>query len=234
MKTRIWELDALRGVCILAVVAVHLIFDLVELYGVLAWEYPALFVFLRDWGGVLFVLLSGICATLGTHSVRRGAVVLCCGLLISAVTRGMYARELADDSIVIRFGVLHCLGICMMLWHFCKGLSVKLLTVAGALLTAAGLYLMRVTVSVPYLYPLGLTTPAFWSADYFPLLPYFGFFLLGASLGRTLYREKRTLLPNFPAENPIVRFFRFCGRHSLIIYLLHQPLLALALMLILS
>lgn len=229
MKKRIWELDALRGVCILFVIAVHLIFDLVELYGVVSWEYPPLFIWVRDWGGVLFVLLSGICATLGTHSVRRGALVFGCGMLITAVTVGMYALELADRSVLICFGVLHCLGICMILWHFFRKLSTRILATAGIAMILAGFAAARVRVNVPFLFFLGLTTPAFQSADYFPLLPHLGFFLLGAVIGRTLYREKKTLLPRFPAENPIVRFFRFCGRHSLIIYLAHQPIIALVL-----
>ena len=68
MKKRIWELDALRGFCILGVIIVHFIFDLVELYGIIDWEYPVLFEFIKDWGGILFILLSGICVAGYGHS----------------------------------------------------------------------------------------------------------------------------------------------------------------------
>ena len=72
-----------------------------------------------------------------------------------------------------------------------------------------------------------MTAPGFSSSDFFPLLPHLGWFLLGACLGRTLYREKKSLLPNFPSDNILVRFFRWCGTHSLWIYLIHQPVLYL-------
>jgi uncharacterized membrane protein len=74
--------------------------------------------------------------------------------------------------------------------------------------------------------PLGLVPPSFSTSDYFPLLPNLGWFLLGAVMGRTIYRKKQTLLPFVSPKNPIVRFFSFLGRHSLWIYLLHQPILS--------
>ena len=66
MKTRIWELDALRGICILGMVLVHLLYDL----GGSAFDHPVIMV-LRLGGGILFVLLSGLCVTLGRHHVKR-------------------------------------------------------------------------------------------------------------------------------------------------------------------
>ena len=57
MSQRIWELDAARGFCILGMVVVHLIYDLVELYQMVAWQYPIVFTLIMDWGGVAFVLI---------------------------------------------------------------------------------------------------------------------------------------------------------------------------------
>ena len=71
MNKRIWELDALRGVGIWAVVVLHLMYDL---------QLPVLQTLalriIMTVGGLLFVILSGLCVTLGSHSVRRGAVLL--------------------------------------------------------------------------------------------------------------------------------------------------------------
>lgn len=226
MKQRIWELDAFRGICILGMVIVHFIFDLTDFYGILQWEYPLWFSLILNWGGVLFLVLSGICVTLGSRSVRRGLIVLGCGMLFSAVTAGMYALSLADRSIIIYFGVLHCLGTCMLLWPLVRNCPTWLLAVLGALLTVLGLLMSLFVLPFPWLMPLGFVFPGFESADYFPLLPNFGYFLLGAVLGRTLYRRKQTLFPKVNAANPILRTLQFCGRHSLFIYLLHQPVLA--------
>lgn len=227
MKKRIWELDALRGICILGMVLVHLIYDLVDLYGIVQWEYPAAFEFIKNWGGIIFILLSGICVTLGSRSVRRGILVFACGMICTVVTYGMYRFNMAGQGIIIYFGVLHCLGVSMLLWSLFKKCPWWLLAVIGILLTALGFYIKaQVLVDFPWLTPLGLHTQDFLSSDYFPLLPYFGFFLLGAVVGRTVYAKKETLLPRVSEQNPVVRFFLLCGKHSLWIYLLHQPVLS--------
>lgn len=226
MKKRIWELDAFRGLCIIGMVIVHLIYDLVDLYRIVDWDYPQWFAFVKDWGGLLFLVLSGICVTLGSRSVRRGLIVLSCGLICTAVTYGMYRLELSGKSIIIYFGVLHCLGICMLLWPLLKKSPIWLLAVLGIVLTAAGFYVETLRVDTPWLIPFGLLYRGFASSDYFPLLPNLGYFLLGAALGRLIYRQKESLFPKINEKNIILRFLQFCGRHSLWIYLLHQPVLS--------
>ena len=227
MKKRIWELDALRGLCILGMVVVHFVYDLVDLYGLVQWEYPPLFTFVQQWGGVLFLLISGICVTLGSRCVRRGLLVFGCGMVVSAVTWGMYYFGFSGKSIIIYFGVLHCLGACMLLWPVFRKLPHWALAVIGLMLVVAGFYLQTLEpATTHWLMPLGLPWKGFASSDYFPLLPYLGFFLLGSALGKSVYRKKESLLPKVNTRNPIIRFFLLCGKHSLWIYLLHQPLLS--------
>lgn len=226
MKKRIWELDALRGLCILGMVIVHLIYDLIELYELVDWDYPAVITFLINWGGVLFFLISGICVTLGSRSVRRGILVFLSGMLCTVVTIFMVLLDFAGRSMIIWFGVLHCLGTCMLLWPLLRKLPTALMAVAAAVIIAVGLYWYNnVTVDFSWLIPLGLTPKGFVSSDYFPLLPNLGYFLAGAVLGRTLYRKKESLLPHADTRNFILRGLCFCGRQSLLIYLLHQPIL---------
>lgn len=220
MTKRIWELDALRGICVLGMVAVHLGYDLG-----LAGNLAALD-FLMDWGGVAFLLISGCCVTLGSRHIRRGLVVFGCGLVCTAVTAGMYLLGLADKLIIIYFGVLHCLGSCMLLWGLFSRLPGWLLAALGLTLAAVGLWLLAyVRVDTPWLIPLGLLTPGFGSSDYFPLFPNLGYFLLGAAVGRVLYPKKESLLPRVDAGRQPLRFLCQCGRWSLPIYLLHQPIL---------
>ena len=227
MKKRLWELDALRGLCVLGMVIVHFVYDLIDLYALVDWEYPEWFLFVMRWGGLLFILISGICATLGSRSVRRGVIVVLCGLVCTAVTYGMYRFGFAYEGIIIYFGVLHCLGTCMILWWGFKRRPAWALAVLGAAMAAAGLYLQTRSFGTGmWLMPLGFMPHKFQSSDYFPLLPYFGFFLLGTVLGRTVYRKKESLLPKVNEKNPVLRFLQFCGRHSLWIYLLHQPVLS--------
>ena len=89
MKKRIWELDAFRGICVLGMLIVHFVYDLTELYRLVSWQPGDAFAWVQRWGGVLFLLLSGICVTLGRRSVRRGLIVFGCGLVCTAGTVGM-------------------------------------------------------------------------------------------------------------------------------------------------
>ena len=214
MTKRFWELDALRGISILGMVVIHLLYDLQV-------SLPLPLQILQNWGGCVFLLLSGICVALGHHPIRRGLLVLGCGMACTLVTWGMYALRLASDAVIIWFGVLHCLGVCMLLWPVFRKLSAPLLGALAGCFIVLGFCLEYLLLPTPFLVPLGIRYPGFVSADYFPLLPNLGFFLLGALVGRMLYREKKSLFPN--VRGP--RFLCFCGRHSLAIYLLHQPLL---------
>ena len=235
MKKRIWELDVLRGVCILGMVVVHLIYDLQTFFSLPFLADSRLFDLIKQWGGVLFLLISGICVTLGSHPVRRGLIVFACGLICSAVTAGMYFLNMADKSIIIYFGVLHCLGVCMLLWPLFKRLPVWALGLLGLGLTVLGLWISgNVVVDFPWLIPLGLVPEDFASSDYFPLLSNLGFFLVGAFLGKTLYRKKETLLPRVNPANPVLVFFTLLGKWSLPVYLLHQPIITGLLYLILE
>lgn len=224
-KHRIWELDALRGLCILGMVVFHLIYDMTQLYRLVSWQLPPFWNAVQLAGGVVFVVLSGLCVTLGTHTLRRGAVVFGAGMLCTLVTAALAWPDPAGSSMVIRFGVLHCLGICMLLWALFRRLPTRVLAIVAIAILAAGWHFDSLTVSCRWLFPLGLTSPTFSSGDYFPLAPNFGWFLLGACLGRLLYKQKVSLLPKVNENLPPLRLLRFCGRHSLFIYLLHQPVL---------
>ena len=224
MKKRIWELDAFRGICIIGVVIVHFVYDLVDLYKIIDWQYPEWFWFIKQWGGVLFLLLSGVCATLGQRPARRGFVVFGAGLLISAVTWVMHTYLGFSKGIIIYFGVLHCLGVCMIIWPCFRSLPWWQLLALGIGLVVLGINFSEMYVETPYLFPFGLITRDFASSDYFPLLPHFGFFMIGAAMGKIVYKKQRSLLPALDGA-PVIRFFQWCGRNSLWIYLLHQPLL---------
>lgn len=227
MRKRIWELDALRGLCVLGMVAVHLVFDLAVMYRVVNWHLPVWFNLLQQWGGVLFLLISGISATLGRRSFRRGLIVFGCGMVITAVTTGMYLLNMEDTAIIIYFGVLQCLGVCMMLWPLFKRLPWWTLTAVGLFMVILGLWLATLPgIDSWWLMPFGLPGKHFASADYFPLFPNLGFFLLGAAIGRTAYRKKESLLPQVNTNAAPLRFLQWWGKQSLFIYLAHQPILA--------
>lgn len=223
MKGRIWELDALRGLALLGMIGIHLIYDLVDLFGILPWEQPTWYLLFKNNYGAIFLLISGISVTLGRHPVRRGLQVFLCGFLCTAATVGMYLLGAAGKDIIIYYGVLHCLGTCMMLWPLLRRGNDLALAAAAAGMIALGLWLRTRGFGFPWLTILGFCPYGFASSDFFPLFPNLGYFLLGAILGRRVYAEKRSRLPR---AHPPLPFLRWCGRRSLLIYLLHQPILA--------
>lgn len=75
MKKRIWELDALRGLLIIIMIAVHFCYDLSDLFGLVRLNENWLYRVAKGYTGILFFPLSGICVTLGTRPVRRALTV---------------------------------------------------------------------------------------------------------------------------------------------------------------
>jgi len=227
-KQRIWELDALRGICILGMLVFHLLYDMTALFRLVSWQIPDWVTLVADMGARIFLLLSGLCVTLGSRPVRRGLLVFGCGMVCTLVTWAMYKLGMAGSNAVIRFGMLHCLGLCMLLWPIAKRLPLWALATLGLAMVLTGVWLdsSGIRVESHWLFPLGLRYFGFSSGDYYPLLPGLGWFLLGSVVGSTLYKAKRTLFPRVRAHLAPIRFVRFCGRHSLFIYLLHQPVFA--------
>ena len=223
MSKRIWELDALRGLALLGMMGIHFVYDLVDLFGVWNWQQPAWYLFFKNNYGAVFFLISGISVTLGRCPVKRGAQVFLCGFLCTGVTLGMYLLGFAGKGIIIYIGVLQCLGLCMMLWPLFRRCPDWALVALGLAMTIAGWYLRTQAFPFWLLTPLGFAPYGFTSSDYFPLLPNFGYFLLGAVVGKRAYAGRKSL---FPRETPPLGLFRWLGRHSLMIYLLHQPVLA--------
>lgn len=212
-------LDAWRSLAIVLMVLYHFLYDL-AMFGVITWAqmFSTPLSILQKFICCSFILLAGISARFSRNNLRHGLVVLAAGV---AVEIGA-----AVSGEVIRFGILQFMGSAMVLYHFVGKVLRKL---PGWLLAAgsAVLYFLTahwtrsVTVTVPWLYPLGLTTASFTSADYFPLLPWLFLFLIGTVLGGVClkHRENRLLTA------PLPKALTLPGRHSLLIYLLHQPIL---------
>lgn len=222
-RKRIWELDAFRGLCILGVIIVHTIYDL-QMFGFIGFNTPLIFNLIKDYGGLLFVVLSGICATLGHSSLKRGIIVFLCGMVITGVTYGIFALRIADKSVLIHFGVLHLLGTCMILYTVYKYLPTWCIAALGIGFIILGYMITDMRSDTFWTAFIGIIPRNYEAADYFPVFPNLGWFMLGTVIGRTVYCKKESIIPKIPHQNAPVRFLSFCGRHSLWIYMGHQPI----------
>lgn len=232
---RIHFLDSLRGFTIIHMVLFHFCYDLVFFNGIsMPWYTGPL----GDlWGSCIrwsFILISGIVFSMGRHPVKRGAVLLGWGCVLSLVTR------IAVPEAAVRFGILSFLGAASLIGALALPYLERIPAVPGMLCSAIFLGLSwtlpqgglgaggHMLLKLPeecyqtgWLYWLGFPTENFSSSDYFPVLPWIFLFLFGIFMSR--YFCSRGILEKMVQSSP--GKLAFLGRHSLFIYLLHQPVL---------
>jgi len=233
-RTRFWEVDTLRGLAIIMMVLVHLRYDLVY-YGGHAGPILLAYGFWRDFAratATIFISLVGVSLTLSLARVekrekgqrfsrylKRGLTIFGWGMVITVVT-WVLLREGA-----VYFGILHLIGVSIILAYPFLRLRWPNLLI-GLALIAVGAYLSQRTYSFPWLMWLGFTPKHLGSVDYYPLLPNFGIVLIGVFVGNLLYPGHQRSFP-WPDWSRFFLFrgLSFLGRHSLLVYLIHQPII---------
>jgi uncharacterized membrane protein len=236
-RSRFWEIDLLRTVAIVMMITFHTLYLLNYFYihntGVPGVQYGFWWWFPRVTGGT-FIFVAGVALTI-TYSrskrisgfMLRGLKILAWGMGITLIT-WLISREG-----YVRFGILHFFGIVFILApFFLRFRFINLML--GAALMAIGIYLQvqRVFVDFPWLLWLGLMPRGFWTMDYWPLLPWFGLFLVGMFCGKMLYPQgnRQFNIPDF--SNRVVSTLTLPGRHPLVIYLAQWPVVIGALLLL--
>ena len=226
-------LDTLRGLTVISMVLYHAMWDLCYLFG---WKV----LWFKEIGGYLwqqatccaFILLAGFCAAMGRHTVRRGIYVLLLGTGITLVTMVFMPKER------ILFGVLTLLGSCMFLTGLLKPYLLKIPSWSGLLLSGALFMVTRpinqgglgvfskVLAALPeglyrnhFTAYLGFPHEAFFSTDYFSLMPWIFLFFVGFFLYQVC--GKNILAIHWRG----IGWVNVIGCHSLLIYVVHQPLL---------
>ena len=219
MKQRIALLDLWRTVALLCMIGYHLCYDLVY-FRLQEPEFleqiPVRLLYYTS--AYPFIFIAGASCCFSHDNLRRGFRIFCCGLLVSIV--GILVKN------PIQFGVLHFLGSCMIFYHFLgKYLSripKPIVPILWILLFAVTKYFVaHITVQTHWLWVLGFPYEGFYSADYYPVFPWIFLFLLGIWFGGVLQRHRtcRILTISCPG------WLTWPGRHTLWIYLLHQPIL---------
>lgn len=231
-KVRYNLIDGIRGLAIVNMVLYHLLYDMVFMFGV---DIPF---FLTNgayiWERFIcttFILISGISWHFSRHNLKRGFVVFALGWCITLVTAVVMPRY------AIWYGILNLLGLCMMLMVPLNKLFSKINSFLGAGISLA-LFFFTSNVGNHYLgfgdiellklpdflYSsnilafLGFRGSNFTSTDYFPLLPWFFMFCVGYFVWGIIKDIK--LEKVFLVKVPVLDLV---GRHSLVIYIVHQP-----------
>ncbi len=220
---RLKAIDALRGSAILAMIAYHFCYDL-RYYGVLTADFEHSPFWLTARSSILssFLLLAGISLVLAVRANsspakfwRHIGIIAFCAVAVSAGSYALFPRTF------IWFGVLHAIAVSLVL--------ARPLVAHPALAFALGVAVIVAGVGFAHsdfnrlpLAWIGFMTVKPATEDYVPLFPWTGVLLLGVALGDTLYRRNWSAVAGaqrWPA------WLAFLGRHSLAVYMLHQPLL---------
>jgi uncharacterized membrane protein len=234
-RSRLWEIDLGRTLAITMMVAYHTVYDL-ELLSPGLGPDP----FTGTWGalpeatGSLFLFVAGVSFAVSDERMRargldagrrrrrharRAVLVLGAAMVVSVAT------WVAFDERYVRFGILHAIAVGTAVCAVTIRLRAVNL-VLGLAVIALGVLVTAVDSGSSWLLPIGLGPPEIGSVDYWPLLPWLGPMLIGVAVGTRLYpagvRSRfiaplgRRAVPG-PLTTP--------GRHSLMIYLVHQLVL---------
>ena len=222
---RYYEVDAVRGVALLCMIAYHTVFCLYFFTEYVPWFDPSV-----QSGAPIacaFIALAGLSLVLAKAKPKRylirGAELIGFGLLITLVTWIFYT------SGFVVFGVLSLIGVGTILSIPFVSEKVKWFVpaISGAVIVLLSLAVSKIYLTIPWLIPLGFKFYGFSTLDYEPLIPWFGVMLLGLALGKLLYPSgaRRPFLEKLKTMPKVLSPLCFIGRHTLIIYLAHVPVI---------
>ena len=230
---RFIELDLLRGFAISVMIIFHILWDL-DYFGIVQlnktmYNYNVVF-------QALFLTLVGTTLSIKNYNIQdksiaaykkiisHGLWIFSLGMIITSVTLIFMPER------PVLFGILHCIGLSIVLSTiFLRFKTYNL--IFGFLIIAVGFIIGQYHVSHPTIFHLivGFHQTSVWryTIDYFPLLPWFGVTLIGIGLGNIFYKDNKRMFkfPSILNYRPVT-MFSWLGKHSLAIYLFHQPIIA--------
>jgi uncharacterized membrane protein len=225
---RFWEIDLVRT----AAIIIMIVFDVLYVLNYLGIQntglpgpYKGLWWWISEVNASVFIFLAGVSLTIShargkaiTGFMLRGLKIFGWGMVITLLT-----WLIAPDEYV-RFGILHFFGIAFILAPFFLRFRYINL-IMGIAVMAIGIYLLEQGIFVDSPRLLWLMPYSFSTMDYWPLLPYFGLFLMGMFGGKMLYPQgnRRFHIPEF--SNTVTSALTLPGRHPLVIYIAHWPIL---------
>lgn len=222
-KERIQLIDTWRGLAVLLMVIHHFLYDIYAFLGAPRYIFSnPVFDFLHYVFAGSFIFLAGVSSRFSRSNLKRGAICFGIAMVMTVVTTFM--------NVPIRFGVLHLLGVCMVLY----GLTSKALDtllprpiqaivyIILGIVSALAVQYINIGEAARFLFPFGWTYPGFYSSDWFPLFPWMFVFLCGTWAGSYIIERQ---FPDWFYEWKGVPALSFLGRHALFVYVLHQPVL---------
>ena len=219
---RFAAIDGLRGFAIGLMLVYHFVFDLTW-FRVIGADFnnDPFWLGFRAVIVTLFIALVGVSLVLARHASsrafwRRIALIAACAALVSV------ASYVTFPQTFITFGILHCIAVSSVLARPLIDFPRAALFV-GIAIIAVGNTVHLPLFDTPWLNWLGMMTHKPATEDYVPLFPWLGVVLVGIAAGHWLLSPGRRAIVAMGSVVP--RWLTWTGRHSLVIYMLHQPVL---------
>ena len=233
-RGRYGYIDSVRGLAVIGMIIYHFLFDVFYIYGLYPRFYmDAPFIALQRFVCCLFIIVSGISTNFSRRTFEKGLFVSLCGVAVNAVT----LIFMPEDAII--FGILTFLGFSMMLFALLKKPLSRVNEIVG-MIVAVSLFVLSYGVrdgfigvfnkplfflpeqmySTDFLAFFAFPNEQFYSSDYYPFFPWIFLFAFGFFFWRFVI--KRGYDKCFSSRIPVLDFI---GRHSLVIYVVHQPIL---------
>lgn len=239
-RIRLNFLDEIRGLAVFCMIFYHAFYVCGSYFGQ---EWASLlfdfFLPVQPWFAGIFIFVCGISCSLSKNNFRRGLILLGVAAGFTLVTAGVLPA-IGFEGAEVYFGILHLLAASVLLYALTEKKFCGFSPFAGILFCAvfyaltSGIsegrlgYGSFINLSLPeslyennYLVPFGIYSPSFYSADYFPIFPNIFVFLSGVFTGR-ICAERGYPDWIYPKRVP---FLGVLGRHSLVIYIVHMPLI---------
>lgn len=215
VNRRIWEIDLLRAIAIILMVAFHTVFDLNQFVGINIDYLSGFWYWEGKVSALTFIFLAGISSGFSKNSIKRGIKVFSFAMIITIATYIFFREQ------YIRFGILHFLGIGMILFPLLKKINNILLFIIALIIAIAAIPFNNILAGTSLLIPFGIMYSGFATLDYYPLVPYLSVFILGIIAYKIYYYRNQSLF-KFNYKN---EYISVLSKNSLTIYLIHQPLI---------
>ncbi len=225
---RLPVIDLIRGVALLAMGVFHFSWDL-SWFHLVTWpvtEAVGWRLFAISIAGT-FLFLTGVSLVLATvNGIRWHPYFRRLGILIAAAAAISLATWFVMPDIMVRFGILHSIAFASVAGLAFLRLPPPVTLLCAVFVGTLPLYYSNPALNWPFFGWLGLGTVPLPSVDFEPVFPWFAPALAGIAVARlALQNNWQTALARVPLTGRWANAFRFAGRHSLLIYLIHQPVL---------